>query len=394
MARLSSAATVAYAAARVTVADPRPVTAALTALLIVQVTLVGTLADSALRIVSVVIGVGTAIAVSTFVGFTWWSMGSVVAVSLLLGQLLRLGEHLLEVPISAMLILAAGGAGVQATDRVVETMVGAAVGVLVNLILPPRPQTGTAGAAIEGFAAELAGLLERVARAFADGPISRDRAGDWLAELRAVADRAREVDRVLDEARDSRRLNPRVAGTLNPLPDLRGQQEALEHSAVALRSLFRSIADGGPAAVTQVEEADAPGAADVRTVLATLVDDLARSVTAFGAMVRAGLDLDPDTGRLVEALDAVREGRARLTELLLVDAREATDRWQLHGSLLAAVERVLAELDVEELARRRERHRQEALGASGATSQAAQRLRSRTRRLMEQPQVLRIPRRR
>ena len=33
-----------------------------------------------------------------------------VAVSLVVGQLLRLGPHLLEVPISAMLVLAVGGA--------------------------------------------------------------------------------------------------------------------------------------------------------------------------------------------------------------------------------------------------------------------------------------------
>ena len=31
-----------------------------------------------------------------------------------------------------MLILAAGGAGVRATDRVVETLIGAAVGLLVD----------------------------------------------------------------------------------------------------------------------------------------------------------------------------------------------------------------------------------------------------------------------
>src|SRR3954467_5350348 len=124
VARLTGAAVVAYLLALRVVSDPRPVTAALTALLIVQVTLVGTIADTLRRILSVVAGVAVAIGVSTVVGFTWWSLGAVVAGSILLGQALRLGPHLMEVPISAMLVLAAGGAGIQATDRVAETMVG------------------------------------------------------------------------------------------------------------------------------------------------------------------------------------------------------------------------------------------------------------------------------
>ena len=43
-------------------------------------------------------------------------------------------------------------------------------------------------------------------------------------------------------------------------------------------------------------------------------------------------------------MEALGETRARLTDLLLVDAREDPDRWLLRGSVLAAVERVLAGL--------------------------------------------------
>src|SRR6476659_9212486 len=86
--RLTGAAVAAYLVAYVTVTDNRPVTAALTALLIVQVTLVGTITDTIRRIVSVVAGVGLAIGVSAFVGCTWWSLGAIVAASLVVGQLL------------------------------------------------------------------------------------------------------------------------------------------------------------------------------------------------------------------------------------------------------------------------------------------------------------------
>ena len=56
--RLTSEAVAAYLAALLVLDDPRPVLAPLTALLVVQVTLVGTVADSLRRILSVIAGKG------------------------------------------------------------------------------------------------------------------------------------------------------------------------------------------------------------------------------------------------------------------------------------------------------------------------------------------------
>jgi uncharacterized membrane protein YgaE (UPF0421/DUF939 family) len=82
-----------------------------------------------------VAGVLIAVGVASYVGLTWWSLGAVVAASLIIGRLLRLGAHLLEVPISAMLVLAVGGAEGAALDRVYETLIGAGVGVAVNVVI-------------------------------------------------------------------------------------------------------------------------------------------------------------------------------------------------------------------------------------------------------------------
>ncbi|HET6876007.1 MAG TPA: aromatic acid exporter family protein [Jatrophihabitans sp.] len=404
--RLSVAALAAYTAARFAVSDPRPVTAALTALLIVQVTLFGTITDTARRILSVLAGVGAAIAVSTFVGFTWWSLGALVALSILLGQALRLGPHLLEVPISAMLILAAGGAGAQATDRVVETLVGAAVGLLVNVLVPPSPRTRSAGDAVEQYGRRLAALLERVSQELSERPVSREQAVRWLHDSRSIASQTVDVDRVLTEAHESRRLNPRAVGTTDPVPDLRGGLDALEHSAVALRAVFRSLADGAGGVLVaedleerEAREDDDPGERSDeqlrRMAIAALLGDLARSLAAFGALVRAEAEHagSPHNTELVEALDAVGETRARMTELLLVNPRDELGRWQLHGSLLAGIERVVAELDIEEFGRRKERRRREAAAAARRSTQAAQRVRSSTRRVLQESPALRRARR-
>src|SRR6185295_2356219 len=133
-AKSTLAAVLAYVAADLLDTSPLPVIAALTAVLVVQMTVYETVAQGLQRIFSVLAGVLLAVALATFVGLTWWSLGAVVAVSLVVGILLRLGSHLVEVPISAMLVLAVGAAGAEgaAFGRVYETLIGAAIGVIVN----------------------------------------------------------------------------------------------------------------------------------------------------------------------------------------------------------------------------------------------------------------------
>jgi hypothetical protein len=101
----------------------------------------------------------------------------------------------------------------------------------------------------------------------------------------------------------------------------------------------------------------------------------------FGTLVRAESEEggQPHTAELEDALDAAREARVRLTELLLVDPHESLGLWQLRGSLLAGIERVLAELDAEERRRRTTLRREEAAAARRPAAQAAERLRTSTR---------------
>jgi len=134
-AKTTLAAVLSYVLAQHLTTSPQPVLAPLTALLVVQLTMYETVASGLQRVVSVVAGVLIAVGVATWVGLTWWSLGVVVAGSLVIGRLLHLGDHLLEVPISAMLVLAVGGAEGAARDRVYETRIGAGVGVAVSVVI-------------------------------------------------------------------------------------------------------------------------------------------------------------------------------------------------------------------------------------------------------------------
>lgn len=376
-ARLTGAAVASYAVAHALSPNTRPVLAPLTALLVVQVTLVGIVRSGIERVVSVVLGVLVAIGFSSIVGLTWWSLGALIATAIVIGQLLRLGENVLEVPISAMLVLAVGGAQTAATGRIAETLIGAGVGVLVNVLIPPPVNTRSAGAAVEGFAAELAQLLDTAAADLAEGT-PEEQAAQWLDDARQLTRTVPRLQRDLDQAQESRRLNLRALGTPDTATSLRGGLDALENSAAAVRSMFRSILDG----IAAQPGNDSELADEIRLAFSVLLHDLATTVRSFGRLVRAQVRANAgyEEAELADALEVLREARARVTDLLLVDPHVDVALWELNSSLLVTVERVLRELDVEQHMRLRERAAD--LPASAA---AAARLRMTSREIVERP---------
>jgi len=365
--RLTAACVAAYLVAHAALPHADPVLAPLTALLVVQLTLRSTLTSGLQRVVSVVAGVAVAEFLSSVVGLHWWSLGLLISLTVVLGQLLRLGDHLLEVPISAMLVLAVGGRESFAAQRIAETVLGAAVGVGLNLLVPPALRRADAGAGVEHAANEVADLLQRAADGMAAGA-SVDAAEQWLLEARGLGRAIGEADRALREAGDRRRLNPRAAFTADTLPLLRSGLESLELASVSLRALLRSVAEG------LREEASGATPDDVRQAFAVLLDDLAQTVRTFGALLRAEelagatwattgeaeltARAQPPADQLGAALEALRETRVRLTELLLTDAEAHPGLWQLRGSLLASVDQMLQALDVERRVRTREQWRE------------------------------------
>ena len=357
--RITVAAVASYVAALLIFPGTQPLLAPLTAMLVVQVTPVSLLASGVDRVVAVVLGVSLAVGFATVVPLEWWSLGVLIFVSITLGQALRLRANLIEVAISGMLVLGVGalGAGAAAGQRIAETLVGAAVGIAANLLFPPRVPTSDAGREIEGLADAVSDLLRRSAdalRELADEPESVSSAAvAWLGDARRITHH--DVPRVgaaLLQAEQGRRLNVRAVGTPDLGPGLRQGLESLEHTALAVRSMYRTLADttaGRPAWLT-----DESGA-DVLLGLAETFWDLAAAVDAFGELVRleaapAGQVRSADFESLRTAITGLPEARARLEELGTVVTDP--DLGEMQASTLATVKRVERELDLAERVRR------------------------------------------
>jgi hypothetical protein len=343
IARIAVAAVGGYAAALPLPDSAPPVVAALTGLLVVQVTFYATVRSSLQRVASVVAGVLVATLLSEWVGLNLLSLLAVVVVSLLIGRVLRLGDSALEVAISALLVLAVGGRSDVAFGRVYETLIGAAVGVVINLALAPPVYLQGAGDAIGALAARMAALLRTVSADLQDGWSQRS-AARWLAQARELDGPLRVAREALTRSEDSLRLNPRSRRVGHVGPSLRGGLAALEHAAILLRGITRSLLDR----VEDLPEGEDPGPY-VRGKLSRVLGQIARALDAFGVLVARDVAGPgwPDQP-LREALAAAHEERAALLSSLLVDARSEPGIWTVHGSLIAHVDRLLHELDLDE----------------------------------------------
>lgn len=346
--RSTAAAVVSYVVALWLSSEPAPLTAPLTALLVVQVTLYTTLTTGIRRVNSVVAGVLVAIGFSALVGLTWWSLGLVILTSLVVGHLVRVDEFVPEVAISAMLVLGVTQVAATAWDRVLETLIGAVVGLLFNLFLAPPVWVAPTSEAITSLAGRMRDLLVHIGDEL-DQHTPVEQAAARLHEARRLDNDIAHVDSALRQAEDSLRLNPRVKEALLFRLVLRTGLDTLEICAVVLRVCCRTLTD---LATTRTDGPLFPE--HVAQALRELFVHMGIALENFAVLITAQITASAQEAelRLAQELAAARISRDRAAHLLQEEARSRPETWQLYGALLAEADRVLDELGVEKRSER------------------------------------------
>jgi uncharacterized membrane protein YccC len=347
--RLTVAAVVAYVVADAFFPGILDLTAPLTALLVVQASTVGTLLMGAVRVGAVFTGVLVAIAITSWFGLSWWSLALVIAASLILAKVLRLGDQTLEAPISGMLILAVSTPNVAAEVRIANTLIGTVVGIAFSLLVPVAIPNAQASQAVRRVTRSQAALLDEVAVTLGNRPPDPEEVRAWLDWTEHIDGEIDVASAAVQAVRESRTLNPRALATATVHPGLRSAVDRLDRALSAERALIVAI---GRQAEGTAEAAPDPLEGELRRAFAVVLDDVADGLRSFGDLVdaeygRRGTDRADDL--LERTLEIVRETRAVLTELTLldVDPREQTELWMLHGTVLAAVDLVVEQLDLE-----------------------------------------------
>ena len=341
--RSTVAAVIAYVVALVLSSQPAPLTAPLTALIVVQVTLFATLTTSMRRVNAVVAGVIIAIGFSSMVGLSWWSLGLTILASLVIGRFVRAGEFVPEVAISAMLVLGVARVTETAWDRVLETLIGAVVGLLFNMLFVPPVWVQPASEAIEGLAGRMRGLLMSLSEEV-HGHTSVAEAAERLHEARRLDHDIVQVDAALRRAEESLRLNPRVKEGMLSRVVLRTGLDTLEIAAVVLRTLTRTLTD-----LAKARTEESLFAPEIAAGLSELFVHMARSIESFAVLITSQVSASAEEAeeQLVRELAASLDSREVVAHLLLDGVREHPRQWQLHGALLAEIDRILDELEVD-----------------------------------------------
>jgi hypothetical protein len=143
---------------------------------------------------------------------------------------------------------------------------------------------------------------------------------------------------------ESRRLNLRALRHPEE-GGLRSNLDALEHSSVSMRALFRAVHDTTQRR-TGVQD-DPDYAENVRCSTAVLMADMATVFRAFGRCASGRVDgtAEEEHAALASALETLRRRRDTLESVLIGDPRIRHGLWELNAALVTTVDRMLLELD-------------------------------------------------
>lgn len=182
------------------------------ALVVVRPTVHWSVLTGLRQVAGVVLGVMVALVSVSLMPGKELALAVAVPAAFLVSHWPRLGDQGLYVPFTAMFLVAVDSVeGPIVLFRLLETGIGAAIGMSVNLLLAPPVRTMAVHDRVERDAAAMAGLLRDIAAGVREG---RDAGDDsWSARVRHLDERFAHARASLGRSHDSLRLNPRSSET-------------------------------------------------------------------------------------------------------------------------------------------------------------------------------------
>lgn len=328
------AGTVAWEAAAL-IHSPRPVLASLGAILVVQVTVRASLSRSIQLTVAVTVGLAGSLLLGHLVGVSWWSVGITILGGLIVGELLRLGPFSNQAALSALFALSLGST--YGYERMIDTAIGAGIGVLINALIAPPTYVQEASQTLRRIGDELGALLADISAGLSTPP-DRGVVQRWLTRAREISDMVQGADATVSQGEESLRFNHRARAEYERLQRIGEARLAFEHAVTQIRGIVRSMLDMD----AQLRD---PGLAPVRAALADMMRELHVQVNTFGRLQQRP-ELSDERDKSVRAHDAAVTARDRVADSLraLPASYDGTSR--LLASILVDGERLMRELDV------------------------------------------------
>jgi uncharacterized membrane protein YgaE (UPF0421/DUF939 family) len=313
LAKTALAAALAWVIAHTLFDVAQPFLAPWAALLTVHATVFGTLRSGVQQVAATVVGVLVAFAAGHLLGVTALSLGIAVLIGLAAGSVRGLRSEATTGAATAIVVLTTGYAddGGMLAARLLDVAIGVAVGLLVNLLVWPPLRDRSAAHQIDVIDDRIGDLLCEIAGGLRAGRPDTD---EWIERTEALDEEIDEGRRVLGQARESGRLNPRPAKRrrMRATQDFAGVLHRLGQAVAETRSMARTVALAPAQEWDQrwlellrrtgeaVSDADAERLAAVRAELDELVElgPDGRNWPVYGALI-------VNLRNILESLDAV-----------------------------------------------------------------------------------------
>jgi uncharacterized membrane protein YgaE (UPF0421/DUF939 family) len=345
IAKTTLAAVLAWAAARwLTMAHSAVWMGPATAVIVMQATVYRSLANGARRVGAVTAGVMIAGLVGRLLGLNALSLILIVPSALLTARWRRIGDHGADIVTTAVLMLSYGASAAHdqyLRDYVVQTAVGAAAGVLVNLVIPPPLRVRRPYAQLRSLTSDTADLLERIATGLREGA-DAEGVREWQADVDDLDGRLGDAAASVQHGAESRRFNVRRWKSPVPAPHLyRPLLRAMRLIMPSVNSIVRTLdhtvdeRERDPDAAPLISETFAHA-------YAGLLERTAEAITTQG---RNPAVSDDDARRHVtQSLEEAAAIHDRMTALVRDGELSRPRGWAASGSLLTDAERILSTL--------------------------------------------------
>lgn len=301
-----------------------PVFAAIAALLVVQPSLNQSISKAIERSFGVIAGVAIALLLGLLLGQKSWIVLLAIVVAMLAAWLFRATPGTAnQVAISAMLVLALGASSPEyALSRIVETLIGALVGIIVNLLIVPPVLVEPARRDLTLLGGEVAASLDRLADALPQ-QTPPARLLELMLEARLLRPMKDAAEASVKAGEESLAFNPRRSRHRDDLAAMRELLDRLGPIVTQVIGMTRAYLDHYDD--TLLDEPAVPA--------------IAEQLRRAGHDVRLAVQLaevDPEPAAMTSAIPA-------LTRPLSITP-PSSGHWVLIGSLTEDLRRIHGEL--------------------------------------------------
>ncbi len=193
------------------------------------------------QIVGSTVGAGAALGALHYFGSGLITVGITVLISLVAARALHLGEvATINVPVTALIVLGPGLSETTASNRLLSTLIGAAIAIVLSTFAHPKTPAGRTIDRVSSLTDRCAGLLAQMAEGLIDG-YSLDEAGRWLARARLLVEEIPSIKNQVIEARVFAKWLPASRSANSEKLYLRSI--AVEHMIVQTRATSRILYD-------------------------------------------------------------------------------------------------------------------------------------------------------